>query len=333
MTANMNDRGTANPDFDVIRAAHAELVVTDMAMSEKFYVETLGLIVSARTDNALYLRALGEQLHHSLVLRLGAEPMVDHTAFRVRHPDDLDALAAHYESLGCTPRFVEGVEEGQGLALRVHDQHGLPLEFFHDMDHVPCRLWDYHEYRGARLQRLDHFNFLLPDVPAAFETWRTLGFRCSEYIADGDALLAAWLFRKPTVHDVALTTGAGPRLHHVAYASMDSASIIWTCEILGARGEFTIERGPGRHGVSNAFFLYLRDPDGHRIEIYAGDYYTGDPDLEPRRWDAADPRRRSFWGSPVPDAWYDEGTLVRGESVDAQPLVYPLRDERLVTAE
>ena len=42
-----------------------------------------------------------------------------------------------------------------------------------------------------------------------------------------------------------------------------------------------IERGPGRHGVSNAFFVYLRDPDGHRIELYACDYYTGDPDLKP----------------------------------------------------
>ncbi|WP_228201492.1 RraA family protein [Flaviflexus ciconiae] len=27
-------------------------------------------------------------------------------------------------------------------------------------------------------------------------------------------------------------------------------------------------RGPGRHGVSNVFYLYLRDPDGLRVEIY-----------------------------------------------------------------
>ena len=29
-----------------------------------------------------------------------------------------------------------------------------------------------------------------------------------------------------------------------------------------------IERGPGRHGVSNAFYLYLRDPDGHVVELF-----------------------------------------------------------------
>ena len=32
------------------------------------------------------------------------------------------------------------------------------------------------------------------------------------------------------------------------------------------------------HDVSNAFYVYLRDPDGHRLKIYTSDYYTGDPD-------------------------------------------------------
>ena len=25
--------------------------------------------------------------------------------------------------------------------------------------------------------------------------------------------------------------------------------------------------GPGRHGVSNAFYLYMRDPDGHLMQL------------------------------------------------------------------
>ena len=73
-----------------------------------------------------------------------------------------------------------------------------------------------------------------------------------------------------------------------------------------------IERGPGRHGVSNAFFVYLRDPDGHRIELYACDYYTGDPDLAPLRWSVSDVRCRSFWGARAPDSWYEESSLVMG---------------------
>ena len=97
--------------------------------------------------------------------------------------------------------------------------------------------------------------------------------------------------------------------------------------------EGIIERGPGRHGVSNAFFVYLRDPDGHRVELYTGDYYTGDPDHEPIRWSASDARRRTFWGHHVPDSWYEEGSLVRGADGRAAELAEPILDERLVAVE
>ncbi|MDX3639984.1 hypothetical protein [Streptomyces sp. MB09-02B] len=40
-------------------------------------------------------------------------------------------------------------------------------------------------------------------------------------------------------------------------------------------------RCPRSHGVANAFYLYLRDPDGHRVEIGTFDYCTGDPITRP----------------------------------------------------
>ena len=96
------------------------------------------------------------------------------------------------------------------------------------------------------------------------------------------------------------------------------------CDQLAAAGYASaIERGPGRHGVSNAFFVYLRDPSGHRIELYACDYYTGDPDHRPLRWSAADASCRSFWGARAPDAgttsrrWCSARTARRSELSDA----------------
>ena len=125
--------------------------------------------------------------------------------------------------------------------------------------------------------------------------------------------------RKQTVHDVALTAGRGPRLHHVGMWVSEPAGVLHACDQLAAAGHAdAIERGPGRHGVSNAFFVYLRDPDGHRIELYACDYYTGDPDLVPLRWSVNDERCRSFWGTRAPDSWYEESSLVLG--MDGQPL-------------
>lgn len=54
----------------------------------------------------------------------------------------------------------------------------------------------------------------------------------------------------------------------------------------------------------------MRDPDGHRIELYTGDYLTSDPDFQPIRWDINDPRRQTFWGHQAPDSWFEEASIV-----------------------
>lgn len=323
--------------FNIVRVQHVALTVTDLEASRAFWVDLLGLVVTEETGDALYLRGFEERLHHSLVLREGSEPLLDHIAYRVWSPRDLELLAEHFRSIGCDPELVADTgEAGQGAALRVYDPLGFPVEFFHEMEHAECLLQRYDLHRGGRLMRIDHANVYVPDAEEAYEVYRQLGFRCSEYIAsDRDERAAAvWLYRKPTVHDIAFTTGYGPRLHHVAYTASEPRSVIELCDSLaGGHREGLIERGPGRHGVSNSFFVYLRDPDGHRIELYANDYYTGDPDNEPIRWSASDPRRRTFWGHHVPDSWYEEGSLVRSADGSPAEVVEPILDERVVAAE
>jgi len=312
---------TVRPDFDILRCAHAELLVTDLEASERFYVDLLGLIVTERTDDALYLRGWEERLHHCLVLRQAPRAAVGHLAFRVREPADLDRLEEEFRGRGEEPVWVDG-ERGQGPGLRVADPLGYPLEFFHEMEPAQQQMQRFDIHRGAPVMRIDHFNLHVPEVERAARFWLGLGFRCTEYIStDGEdeRLSGAWLMRKQTVHDVALTAGRGPRLHHVGMWVSEPAGVLHACDQLAAAGHAdAIERGPGRHGVSNAFFVYLRDPDGHRIELYACDYYTGDPDLVPLRWSVNDERCRSFWGTRAPDSWYEESSLVLG--MDGQPL-------------
>jgi catechol 2,3-dioxygenase len=72
--------------------------------------------------------------------------------------------------------------------------------------------------------------------------------------------------------------------------------------------------------VSNAFYVYLRDPDGHRLEIYTSDYYTGDPDHPVLRWSVRDPRRRDFWANPVVPSWYSDASVVLGLDGQVQPV-------------
>jgi 3,4-dihydroxyphenylacetate 2,3-dioxygenase len=320
-------RKPEQPPFDIVRAAYVELLVTDLAASERFYVDLLGLIVSARGDGTLYLRGWEERQHHSIVLRQASAPAVARIGFRVRSEADLEPLGESLEAAGASTRWADGELAGMGRALRAWDPFGFPLEFFHEIELFDSQLQRFDLQRGAPIMRADHFNLHSPQVEDTFAFWQSLGFRCTEYIStDGDdeRLTGAWLMRKPGVHDVALTAGRGPRFHHVGMWVAEPAGVLRACDQLAAAGEVAaIERGPGRHGVSNAFFVYLRDPDGHRVELYSCDYWTGDPDHKPLRWSVSDPRCRSFWGTRAPDSWYQESSVVIGpdgaptETVDA----------------
>lgn len=309
---------TAQLTPQIIRIAHGIFGVTDLARSRHFYVDLLGLNVLHETDTALYLRGV-EDREWTLKLELAPQPGVRQVAYRVHGEADLDALVALAEAQGLPWRWESELDRPR--LLRLQDPFGVPVAFYAVSVTHPWLLQQYHLHRGAGLQRIDHINVMTPDV-AAMTRWYLdhLGFRLSEYTEDDEGQLwAAWIQRRGGVHDLAITNGSGPRLHHFAYWMPDSHAIIRLCDILAAAGlPQAIERGPGRHGVSNAFFLYVRDPDGHRIELYSSDYVTVDPDFEPIRWHLNDPRRQTLWGARTPQSWFDEASVLESFDGGAQ---------------
>src|SRR3954471_6143452 len=148
----------AQTPYDIVRTAWAELAVLDLAASEQYYVDVLGLIVSARAPGALYLRGWEERLHHSLVLREGPVAGLRRLAFRVREEADLDALAADFAARGCETEDSDGEHPGTGRALHVRDPFGFPLAFFHEMEQFDTQLQRFDLQRGAPVARIDHFN-------------------------------------------------------------------------------------------------------------------------------------------------------------------------------
>lgn len=336
MTAAL-DLAPGRPPFAILRAAHAEYRVTDLERARAFYVDVLGFVESGRDGNRLYLRGLEERDHHSLVLRRAPSPGCGHMAYRVSTDADLDAIAVLAARADLPVRWMEGAERGITRALRIQDPAGLPVEFFHRIERVERLLQRFDRYRGAFVMRLDHFNCQVPDVAGAARWYlKEWGFACSEYAESADdppQPSAIWLHRKQNVHDLALMTGHGPRFHHAAFWVQDQLSILRACDIVASAGlSDRIERGPGRHGLSNAFFLYLRDPDGNRIELYTSDYLIADPDWEPIRWAFDDPQRATFWGNPAPASWFDDAEPVEhitdGSFVETRPP--RLRDRPLV---
>jgi catechol 2,3-dioxygenase len=232
----------------------------------------------------------------------------------VSRPEDLDRAREYYRSIGMpTSRFKEkGVED----AIAVEDPYGFPLVFYHDMEQTGDLGLKYSLYRGAPPVRLSHVNISLPvrDLDQALKYYlEDLGFILTEYfIGEDGSKQAAWVtsYYKHDSHDLALgkTLGPspGPGFHHVAYVVYEFRDMVRIADILASSGLWdSIERGPGRHGATRAFYFYLRDLDGIRIELFTGDYVILDPDKwKPIVWRFDQARYRSdFWGRSIPDRW------------------------------
>src|SRR5260370_1691216 len=198
------DHAAVPPPPDIVRAAYAELVVTDLARARWFWVELLGFVIAEAAPGALYLRGYDELTHHNLILREGAEPAAGRLAFRVRTPADLDRAAEFYRSLGCRAvRVPAGATPGVGAAVRAEDPLGFTVEFFHDAAHADRPPQRYHLRRGAEVARLDHFNIAVPDVQAAYEYYRSLGFGLWDTIEDATAPHSRWRFANRQMRDEA----------------------------------------------------------------------------------------------------------------------------------
>lgn len=312
-------KGPANyhPDFNITRASHVVLGARDLDQTEQFYSGFLGFLKSYRDKDILCLRGLEERAHHSLVFRRAEKSQVCHrVGLRVLEDDDLRKAFDYFASKGRPCAWVEAPH--QGLTLHVDDAVGTPIELCASMAVADNALQRFELYKSASPMRLDHFQIVTHDVKAAMDFYLDLGFRLTEYTSNdgGDEIWGAWLQRKGNTQDLVFSSGKGPRIHHFAYTVPEIRDIIHVCDVASSLGYASrIERGPGRHGIGNAFFVYFRDPDGHRIELFNAHYQAIDTDVEPLRWDLSNTRRSQLWGLPATSKWFYEATEFENKSL------------------
>jgi catechol 2,3-dioxygenase len=305
-------RPNYTPPFNVTRASHSVIDVTDLGKSRAFYVDLIGFIVSDEDKDAIYLRGVAEACHHSLVLKRAGAAQAERVGMRCFTEEDMEKAKFYFEKAGLPAQWVE--RPYQGRTLHVSDPLGAPLEFCATMTVKPRLVVDFAQHHGAVPQRIDHFQLLVPDVQRELDFYMGIGFRLSEYIApDGsDEPMFVFLQRKGNPHDIVFAPGAGPRLHHAAFSIPESYHFFYVCDLASDMGfAENIEYGPGRHGPGNALFVYMRDPDGHRIELFNTHYQTMDIEDEPVRWDASYAGKRR-WQLPARACWYTEASRFAG---------------------
>jgi biphenyl-2,3-diol 1,2-dioxygenase len=313
VTAYAVHTGDATGNPELARLGHVALRTPDLDASLWFFDTVVGLELVERTKDAAYLRAWGDHEHHTLALLNGDTGKLDHVGWRTKRPEDVDEFARRLVDDGLEiERVPPGAESGQGAAIRFRTPGGLPYEIYYDVEKRPARegrtptiktnsgrVWDH----GISPRRVDHVNFVTPDV-AAEEAWTQsrLGFRTHEYMRlDDGTVEASWLSVTALAHDLALGRGPSPGevgLHHVAYVLDNASDVLRAAEIYAEHG-LTADHGPGRHAISQAVCIYVRDPgSGHRLELYSGAYLVLDPDWEPIEWTQSE--YRQWWG-PQPD--------------------------------
>jgi catechol 2,3-dioxygenase len=307
-----------DPPFRISRTSHVRLTVKDLKASLHFYTELAGMAVSAVEDGTAYLRGAEEIGHHSVVLReSGDEPRCDAIGFRVFNDAELDKAKAYFDGLGAEAEWVKRPHEERTLAVK--GPGGIPFELTGRMETRPRLTTEYLTHRAKRALRMDHFQVVVPDIGGTGDAFLDMGFRASELIIQTETgkKMGIFLHRKNNPHDLVLSLGAGPRLHHFAIVVSDLQAMIGACDLAGALGiGQEVERGPGRHGPGNGMFTYFRDPDGHRMELILAPMQYMDVEEETRVWSSAEKHMIVPWGQGAPKRWLEEATHFTGVPLD-----------------
>ncbi|MBX5489856.1 MAG: VOC family protein [Chloroflexi bacterium] len=279
----------------VTRLAHVGLRATDLSRQAAFYIDRWGLERTEEHGRQLFLRAAGPD-HHVLTLHEGGTGL-DHVAFEVAHPDDIERAAELLSRQGiaiATPPTRE-LEPGVAKALRFTDPEGNLVELVAGVDQVR----EPYGRRDVKPQALNHVVLWASDRPSMEAFYRDLlGFKLSDNIGN---FMTFWRCNA-NHHSLAfLCPRHGQRgLQHAAFELRDWEEFMRAVFFMGERG---VRRywGPGRHLAGNNLFAYYYDPEGNIVEYTAEVEQILDEASYVPPFRVPGPGVTDQWGSEPPD--------------------------------
>ncbi|RUL49902.1 MULTISPECIES: catechol 2,3-dioxygenase [Lysinibacillus] len=321
--------------FDVAQLAHVELLSPKLEQSVEFFTKFLGMEVTARSEKSVYLRAYEDFYHNTLIITESDQAGVGHVAWRATSPQALERRVNEIEKTGLGIGWIEG-DIGHGKAYRFTNPDGHLMEILWEVDYYDVeesqrsKLLNRPSKRpanGVPVRRLDHINLMTSNPKADTDFMiDTLGFRLREQIQDNGHVLGSWISVSNLVHEIAYMqepNAAKGKLHHLCYWYGVPQNLYDVADLLKDH-DVKIEVPPNKHGISQAFCMYVHEPGGNRIELF-GDtgYIITDPAWKPVIWDMKDvPGNGDTWiGTDFPESWWTQGTpLTSNEAVKEEVL-------------
>jgi catechol 2,3-dioxygenase len=286
---------------ELAKLGHVAFETPDLEESLWFFRDLMGLKVVEREGDTAYLCGMRDFDHHTMSLTEGSEGGVDHIAWRAVDPESVAAYASRMAELGVETEWVgAGEETGLGEAVRFETPTGHPWEIYYDVEQpvapeemrsqIPTRRYSPEHANRVSPQRIDHVHV---QDPAAADHAELLeedfDFRLNELFKKSDGTIWGWwLAVTPLPHNIGIhrIDADESRFHHISY-HLDHLQDMWdAADILSERG-VEIDAGPGKHAITNANYLYVKDPASDiRIELFAGPGYLNfEPDWEPIVWE------------------------------------------------
>lgn len=285
----------AGPPRGILRLGHVDVTVTDLDLATAYYTGVMGMEISARTQDSVYLKCWDEEDHHSLRLRYAPRVGMDLMSFKVHHEDDLADLEAKVSRYGFpVERISKGEALGQGESIRFSTPSGHVMELVADVEklgtsrprHLPDPGTDDQPFPRDKIcpPRMDHMLINAEEVGESTRFFMdVLGFRITEQLLDGNGhQLGTWLERSHSPHDLAIVHGPNGGLHHFAYWLDDWDGVRDAADVLAYNG-IQLDVGPTRHGITRGSTIYFFDPLGTRNEVFTGGYRP-DPDFPTLTW-------------------------------------------------
>jgi catechol 2,3-dioxygenase len=290
----------------------------------QFFYEMLGMEISHREGQSVYMRGYEDFYQYSLKITERSQPGLEEITWRARSPEALNRMVHALQEQGTGNGWTEkDYAHGAAYKFTTPDGHKMKLlwdlDYYVASDELRSKLRDRpskRPLRGVPVRRIDHVNLLVSDVPRHRDFLvDNLGFKVREEMVNNEATMGSWLSVSPVVHEIAVMgdpMGVGNRFHHVAYY-YGIPQHLWDIADVFSERDIRIEAGPGKHGISQASFLYAFEPGGNRVELF-GDIglLIFDPDWQSVTWNAANEIERAnagAWvGGALPPSFFSYAT-------------------------
>ncbi len=198
--------------ISVKKIAHATYEIPDVDKQLEYYTEILGLTVTGKGKDAVYLASTVD--HHSVVLCKGAQAQCVRVGFQIGPDDDLAAFERQVQGHGVKTARKTDPDPSISEMVTFEDPKGTAIEVFKRAAFSGQRF----PTKGIVPHKLGHVAFHVTDVKHVTKFYcDVLGFRESDWMADFFSFLRCG----PDHHTINLMETGSNRHFHTAFELRD----------------------------------------------------------------------------------------------------------------